>query len=59
MGMILLAVGIPIMLWWWTRDSAFFKRGVDRLDQRPDPDGNGPMPPPIVEGVDASILREA
>jgi amino acid transporter len=59
MGIILLAVGIPIMLWWWTRDSAFFTRGVDGLDQRPDPDGNGPIPPPIVAGVDASILREA
>jgi amino acid transporter len=58
MGMVLLAIGIPIMLWWWTREPAFFKRGIDRLDQRPDPDGNGPTPPPIVEGVDASILRE-
>jgi amino acid transporter len=58
MGMILLGIGIPIMLWWWSRDPAFFKRGVDPRDQRPDPDGNGPIPPPIVEGVDASILRE-
>ena len=59
MGMILLAIGVPVMLWWRSRDSAFFKRGIDPMDQRPDPDGNGPEPPPIVPGVDASILREA
>lgn len=59
MGMALLAIGVPIMLWWASRDSAFFKRGIDTLDQRPDPDGNGPVPPPIVPGTDASILREA
>jgi amino acid transporter len=61
MGMALLGIGVPVMLWWWSRDSAFFKRGIDPLDQRPDPDGNGPTPPPIVEGVDkdlASILKE-
>ena len=58
MGMILLAIGIPVMLWCRHRDSAFFERGIDPLDQRPDPDGNGPEPPPIVEGVDASITRE-
>ena len=58
MGIALLAVGVPVMIWCWSRDSAFFKRGIDPLDQRPDPDGNGPEPPPIVEGVDASITRE-
>jgi amino acid transporter len=58
MGMALLALGIPVMIWCWSRDSAFFKRGIDPMDQRPDPDGNGPEPPPIVEGVDASITRE-
>lgn len=59
MGIILLAIGIPIMLWTASRDSSLFKRGIDPMDQRPDPDGNGPEPPPIVPGVDASILREA
>jgi amino acid transporter len=59
MGMALLAIGIPIMYWWRSRDDAFFTRGIDPLDQRPDPDGNGPEPPPIVAGVDASMLREA
>ena len=59
MGMILLAIGIPIMLWTASRDSSFFRRGIDPIDQRPDPDGNGPEPPPIVPGVDASVLREA
>jgi len=58
MGMILLGIGVPAMLWCWSRDPAFFRRGRDPIDQRPDPDGNGPEPPPIVEGVDASILRE-
>lgn len=59
MGMGLLAIGVPIMLWWRSRDSAFFERGIDPMDQRPGPDGNGPEPPPLVPGVDASILREA
>ena len=59
MGMILLAVGIPIMLWWRSRDRAFFERGTDPIDQRPDPEGNGPEPPPIVPGTDTSMLREA
>ena len=59
MGIILLAIGIPIMLWTASRDSSLFKRGINPMDQRPDPDGNGPEPPPIVPGVDASILREA
>ncbi len=58
MGMILLAIGIPVMVWCWSRDPEFFKRGIDPLDQRPDPDGNGPEPPPIVKGVDAAILKE-
>ncbi len=58
MGMALLALGVPVMIWCWSRDSAFFTRGIDPMDQRPDPDGNGPEPPPIVKGVDASILRE-
>ena len=59
MGMVLLAVGVPIMLWYRARDGVFFNRGIDPLDQRPHPDGSGPEPPPIVPGVDASILREA
>lgn len=59
MGMALLAIGIPLMLWWRTREDAFFRRGIDSLDQRPHPDGTGPEPPPIVPGTDASILREA
>ena len=59
MGMALLAIGVPIMLWWRTRERAFFVRGRDPLDQRPDPDGNGPEPPPIVAGTDTSMLREA
>ena len=41
MGMILLALGIPVMIWCRSRDAAFFERGIDPLDQRPDPDGNG------------------
>jgi hypothetical protein len=59
MGMALLALGIPIMVYCWIRDPAFFRRGIDPIDQRPDPDGNGPEPPPIVPGTDASILRES
>ena len=59
MGMALLALGVPIMLWWRSQDDAFFKRGIDPSDQRPAPDGSGPEPPPIVPGTDASMLREA
>ena len=59
MGMALLAVGIPIMLWWRSREDRFFGRGRDSLDERPHPDGSGPEPPPIVAGTDTSMLREA
>ena len=59
MGMGLLAIGLPIMFWWRSREDAFFRRGIDPLDQRPLPDGSGPEPPPIVAGTDASMLREA
>ena len=38
MGMAFLAIGVPIMLWWRSRDSAFFTRGIDPMDQRPDLD---------------------
>ncbi len=59
MGMGLLALGLPLMFWWRSREDAFFQRGIDPMDQRPHPDGTGPTPPPILVGVDASMLKEA
>ena len=32
----------------WSRHPEFFRRGRDPIDQRPAPDGTGPMAPPIL-----------
>ena len=56
-GVGLMLIGIPIMLVWWARHPEFFRRGRDPVDQRPAPDGTGPIPPPIL-GV-GPILDDA
>jgi len=43
--------GIPVMIWWNTRDNAFFKRGRDPVDTRPPPEGGQPVPPIIPLGA--------
>ena len=42
-----LLLGIPLMLLWWMRSPAFFRRGRDPFP-RPEPDGTGPPAPPIL-----------
>jgi len=46
-GIGLLLLGIPLMLLWWAREPAFFRRGRDP-HPRPGPDGTGPSAPPIL-----------
>jgi len=43
--------GIPVMLWWNTRDHAFFRRGRDPIDAVPPPEGGEPLPQLVPEGA--------
>jgi amino acid transporter len=43
--------GIPLMLWWNTKDHAFFNTKRDPIDQRPPPEGGQPLPPLVPEGA--------
>ena len=47
-GIGLLVLGIPLMLLWWMRAPAFFRRKRDPFP-RPEPDGSGPPAPPLSE----------
>ncbi len=51
LGLVVFLGGIPLMLWWNTRDHAFFRRGTDPLDGRPPPEGGVPLPPLVPEGA--------
>jgi len=46
-GIGLILLGIPLMILWWARSPAFFRRGRDPFP-RPEPDGTGPEAPPIL-----------
>jgi amino acid transporter len=47
-GIGLLLLGIPLMLLWWMRSPEFFRRKRDPFP-RPEPDGSGPLAPPLSE----------
>ena len=47
-GIGLLILGVPLMLWWWSRSPAFFRRGRDP-HPHPAPDGTGAAVPPILD----------
>jgi amino acid transporter len=46
-GIGLLLLGVPLMLLWWAKQPAFFRRGRDP-HPRPAPDGSGPPVPAIL-----------
>jgi amino acid transporter len=46
-GVVLLALGLPLMLVWQAREPSFFRNRIDPVDQRPAPDGTGPSAPPL------------
>jgi len=54
-GIGLLLLGIPLMIIWWIKAPAFFRRGRDP-HPRPGPDGTGAIVPPI---LDAGPIRDA
>jgi hypothetical protein len=43
--------GIPLMMWWKSRDGAFFRVKRDPIDERPPPEGGQPLPPLVAEGA--------
>jgi len=51
----LLLLGVPLMLGWWAKAPAFFRRGRDP-HPHPAPDGTGAAVPPI---LDAGPIRDA
>jgi len=54
-GIGLLLLGIPLMILWWIKAPAFFRRGRDP-HPHPAPDGTGAVVPPI---LDAGPIRDA
>ncbi|MCU1456243.1 MAG: amino acid transporter [Actinomycetia bacterium] len=50
-GLGALLVGVPIMLWWNSKDSAFFHVKPDPVASRPPPEGGTPLPPLVEEGA--------
>jgi amino acid transporter len=54
-GLGLLLIGVPLMLGWWAKAPAFFRRGRDP-HPHPEPDGTGAAVPPI---LDAGPIRDA
>ena len=51
LGLGTLLLGIPIMLWWNSRDHAYFRVKIDPIDSRPPPEGGEPLPPLVREGA--------
>lgn len=47
-GIGLLLLGVPLMLLWWAKSPAFFRRGRDP-HPHPAPDEEGAVVPPILE----------
>jgi amino acid transporter len=50
-GLGLLLLGVPVMLWWNTKDHAFFRIHADPVDSRPPPEGGAPLPPLVAPGA--------
>jgi amino acid transporter len=51
LGLGALLLGIPIMLWWNSRDHAYFRVKPDPIETRPPPEGGEPLPPLVSEGA--------
>ncbi len=49
-GAVLLAAGVPLMLWWRSRSPEFFQVRRDPPDRRPPPSGGDPLPPLLDHG---------
>jgi len=50
-GLGIMALGVPLMFWWNTKDHAFFRVRPDPIDTRPPPEGGAPLPPLVEEGA--------
>ncbi len=48
-GLGALLLGVPVMIWWNTRDGAFFHVKPDPVALRPPPEGGKPLPPLVDE----------
>ena len=51
LGLGVFLAGIPLMMWWKSRDGAFFRVKRDPIDQRPPPEGGQPLPQLVPEGA--------